>query len=130
MEVATAPPGFSPTLSTEGLLDSEVPEAVADYLIPVHAKALRDVARHANASALDVDLVVERWELVLTVTDDGSGIPQDVKLSGLANMRERAAGLAGEFVREVPPGGDTRLRWRVPLFGHAEVPTTSGDGPR
>jgi signal transduction histidine kinase len=53
--------------------------------------------------------------VVLTVTDDGNGIPGDVPFSGLHNLAERAADLGG--LLRVGPGitNGTRLEWRVPL---------------
>ncbi|MEU6510285.1 GAF domain-containing protein [Streptomyces sp. NPDC046942] len=117
LEAATAPLGFAPALRLEGLLDSEVPEAVADHLIPVLAEALSNCARHADASAVDVHLAVGRGELRLTVTDNGSGMPESVRRSGLANLENRATALSGRFTVEKPSGGGTRLRWNVPLLG-------------
>ena len=62
--------------------------------------------------AADVDLSVR-------VTDDGNGIPADVRRrSGLANLAERAGRLGGRL--RVSPadeaaGTGTLLEWRVPL---------------
>ena len=54
-------------------------------------------------------------ELVLTVADDGSGVPPDRAESGLRNARRRASGLGGsmELAPNQPRG--TVLTWRVPL---------------
>jgi len=54
-------------------------------------------------------------DLVLTVTDDGKGLPEGVAESGLGNMRLRAQRHNGEFSIESAPGEGTRLRWTVPV---------------
>jgi len=52
---------------------------------------------------------------VLTVSDDGSGLPDAPSESGLRNARRRAADLGGSL--ELSPGSPrgTTLVWRVPL---------------
>jgi two-component system, NarL family, sensor histidine kinase DevS len=55
---------------------------------------------------------------VLTVSDDGKGLGESTRRSGLANLKERAELLGGSFrVEPTEPstGRGTRLTWRVPL---------------
>ncbi|GGX88562.1 sensor histidine kinase [Streptomyces minutiscleroticus] len=107
--------GFAPALRIEGLVDTEVPEEVADHATAVLAEALSNAARHSGARAVDVRLRCSDGELTLTVTDDGRGVPDGVARSGLANMEDRAAALGGSLrIGERPEGGGTRLVWRVP----------------
>ncbi|MFI9366549.1 GAF domain-containing protein [Kitasatospora sp. NPDC053057] len=106
--------GFAPALRTEGLLDTRVPPDVADAVLAVLGEALSNVARHARASAAEVALSVGT-ELVLTVTDDGVGIPARGRRSGLLNLAERARQLKGELRVGTRPQGGTELVWRVPL---------------
>jgi signal transduction histidine kinase len=62
-----------------------------------------------------VEVEVTDHEVVLTVSDDGSGIPPDRAESGLRNVRRRASGLGGSMqLRANDPRG-TVLTWRVPL---------------
>ena len=49
-----------------------------------------NAARHAAASRVDVAVEV-RDELILKVSDDGAGMGQSTRRSGLANIAERAA---------------------------------------
>ena len=111
--------GFTPSVRLEGLVDTDVPESIADHMIAVVVEALSNAARHAEAGSVDLHLVVAGGELTLTVTDDGVGIPDGVARSGLKNIEERAAALGGSFAQDVPPGGGTRLTWCVPLPGVA-----------
>ncbi|WP_171165516.1 GAF domain-containing protein [Streptomyces sp. I05A-00742] len=118
--VAEAGPalGFAPSLRMEGLLDTQVPREAADDAVAVLAEALANVARHAGAGAVDVAVVNEGRELVLTVADDGVGIPDDGgRRSGLRNLAERAERHGGTLALSAPAGGGTLLEWRIRLDG-------------
>ncbi|MEU1423971.1 GAF domain-containing protein [Kitasatospora sp. NPDC005751] len=106
--------GFTPGLRMTGLLDVTVPTEAADGVIAVLEEALSNAARHADASTVDVTITAGT-ELALTVTDDGIGLPEGGRRSGLANLAERAAALGGSFTARGRPGGGTDLVWRVPL---------------
>ncbi|TMR36012.1 sensor histidine kinase, partial [Actinomadura geliboluensis] len=105
--------GFAPSVRLDGLLDTAVDDEIGEHLQAVVREALSNVARHARASqvtAIDVDDV-----LCLRVEDDGVGIPQGGRRSGLRNMSERAEKLGGSFTTEPRPDGGTILIWRIPL---------------
>jgi signal transduction histidine kinase len=106
--------GFTPGLRLTGLLDTRVPSGVADHLVSVLREALSNVARHAQATRADVELDVDA-ELVLRVVDDGLGLPDGGRRSGLQNMAQRANALNGTFYAGRAPVGGTELVWRVPL---------------
>ncbi|WP_153449514.1 GAF domain-containing sensor histidine kinase [Streptomyces smaragdinus] len=115
VEEAAQPLGFAPALRMEGFLDTDVPQHVAENALAVLAEALSNVARHAGARSADVSLVAARGTLTLTVTDDGCGLPEGGRRSGLRNMEERARGLAGSMTAGArPEGGGTCLVWTVP----------------
>ncbi|MET7463623.1 GAF domain-containing sensor histidine kinase [Nonomuraea sp. NPDC005501] len=107
--------GFMPGLRMEGQLDHRVPDEVADHLLAVLREALSNVVRHAKASRADVAVEVADDRLTLRVTDNGVGIADGGRRSGLRNMEERAAGLGGVFEVSSPEGGGARLRWSVPV---------------
>ncbi|MCG3042792.1 GAF domain-containing protein [Streptomyces sp. S1A] len=117
VEEAVGNLGFTPALRMEGLVDTDVPPAVADHVVAVLAEALSNVARHARAAVAEVSLVVADGSLTATVADDGVGIPEGGRRSGLVNLAERAEKLGGELLLERPPSGGSRLVWRVPLDG-------------
>ncbi|MFG3292914.1 GAF domain-containing protein [Streptomyces sp. NPDC048179] len=107
--------GFAPSLRMEGLLDTDVPKEIADHAVAVLSEALTNIARHARAHRAEVGLSTDGRELLLTVRDDGVGIPPDGRRSGLRNMAERAAELGGSLEWDSPAGGGTMLVWRVPI---------------
>jgi two-component system, NarL family, sensor histidine kinase DevS len=106
--------GFAPTLRLAGPLDSRVPGAIASQLLAALREALANVAKHAHASRVDV--AVEAGSgLVLTVRDNGVGLGETTRRSGLANITERAAESGGTMRVTAASGGGTALEWRVPL---------------
>ncbi|NED98530.1 GAF domain-containing protein [Phytoactinopolyspora alkaliphila] len=107
--------GFAPALEMEGLLDTTVSDDLAADVTAVLQESLSNVVRHSRASRVDVGVVVMDNELVLRVADNGVGLVQNGRRSGLANLAERAERRGGSF--DVGPGeqGGTLLRWRVPL---------------
>ncbi|MGC0318217.1 GAF domain-containing protein [Kitasatospora acidiphila] len=114
VERAAASLGFAPALRMTGLLDVAVPRAVAEDAVAVLQEALSNAARHARATAVEVTLAAGA-ELVLTITDNGVGLPEGGRRSGLANLAERAASHGGTFEAAALPQGGTKLCWRAPL---------------
>ncbi len=106
--------GFPPMLQLVGQLDDVVPDDVAGHLLGALREALSNVARHAGASKVDVSLRAGD-DVSLTVADNGSGLKDVSRRSGLANLEDRAIQLGGSMRVESAPGAGTSLSWRVPL---------------
>jgi signal transduction histidine kinase len=107
--------GFAPAVRLTGLVDTSVPEPVAENLLAVLREALSNAARHASATSAEVELDVGAF-LRLTVRDNGRGLPAaPARRSGLANLEARAAALGGALTMHTPVGGGTELTWEVPL---------------
>jgi signal transduction histidine kinase len=112
--------GFEPEVRFTGPIDRRVSEALSSELISTLREALANVARHAEAGRVEVELAVGD-DLHLRVLDDGVGVgpvggdggPSPGK--GLGNMESRAASLGGRFTIGTRPGGGTEVSWRVPL---------------
>ncbi|WP_369244170.1 GAF domain-containing sensor histidine kinase [Streptomyces sp. R41] len=116
LEQAAGGLGFTPALRMEGLIDVDVPGAIAEDAVAVVGEALTNVARHAAATAAEVALVVREGHLTLRVDDNGVGMETDGgRRSGLRNLAERAERLGGRLTVTTRQEGGTRLEWRVPL---------------
>ncbi|MEV1243422.1 GAF domain-containing protein [Nonomuraea sp. NPDC049750] len=107
--------GFMPGLRMEGQIDNQVPEPVAEHLLAVLREALSNLSRHSRAAKSDVSIEVDGNGLTLVVSDNGVGIGQGGRRSGLRNIEERAAQLGGSAKLDVPRQGGTRLTWTVPV---------------
>jgi signal transduction histidine kinase len=79
---------------------------------------LTNVARHADATQVDVRLGKENGNLILEVRDNGKGI-SDEQLSakrslGILGMRERVLLLGGTLTISGAPGEGTTVRVLIP----------------
>ena len=111
----SGPLGFAPSLTLSGALDEEIPSQIAEQALHALREALSNAARHADASRVDVT-VEAGADLVVVVSDNGSGMKDTSRRSGLANLAERARQLGGTMdVGPAAGAGGTELRWRVPL---------------
>jgi two-component system, NarL family, sensor histidine kinase DevS len=79
-------------------------------------EALTNVVKHAHASSAQVTVRSTDGEIVVEVSDDGTGFDPETATSGfgLAGMRERAY-LAGGTLEVSSTGDGTVLRARLPL---------------
>jgi len=90
----------------------------ATAIFRIFQETLANVARHADASQVEVRLAKEDGQLALEVHDNGNGIPEN-KLSigeslGILGMRERTMLLGGELTISGSPGNGTTVRVRIP----------------
>jgi signal transduction histidine kinase len=120
VEEMTAALGFAPSLRLVGPLDDQVPADVGEHLLRALREALSNAARHASASRVDVT-VETGSDLVLRVIDNGVGIGQGTRRSGLANLADRAEGLGGRMRVGAADGGGTVVDWRVPVARAAQA---------
>ena len=93
-------------------LDTAMDPDVADDVVAVVREGLANVARHAAATAVRVEVSAGPREVTVVVDDDGRGLPTTShRRSGLANLAERARRHGGRLeVRPRVPRG-TRLVW-------------------
>jgi signal transduction histidine kinase len=107
--------GFVPSLRFDGLIDTTVPDRISDQLVAVLREALSNAARHAEATHVEVVLAVNRDEVTLIVDDDGVGITDTGRRSGLRNMDVRAKASGGSLLLTNREPSGTHIEWRVPL---------------
>lgn len=111
----TAPLGFAPHISFSGLVDLAVSADLSDDVAAVVRETLTNVAKHAHATEVSVDVTVTPAGVSVTVTDNGVGLGTSSRRSGLGNLRARADARGGSF--EISPGlsGGTTAIWKVPI---------------
>lgn len=92
-----------------------VPDRLQIEIIATLREALSNVARHAQAHNVRVDVKVGK-RVDIEVVDDGVGLVNASSAgSGLRNLDSRARRLGGEFQISAGAAGGTVLHWTVPL---------------
>ncbi|MCX5391918.1 GAF domain-containing protein [Streptomyces sp. NPDC006482] len=124
INMAAVPLGFKPAHRFLGVIDSAVGELTGKNLIAALREALSNAFRHAEATRIEVvvDATVTLPDgsagVRLSVADDGIGIPEGGRRSGLRNLARRAESLGGASwcgpgIGE--DGGGTTVVWEAPL---------------
>jgi len=87
-------------------------------------EALANVARHAEATTVEIGLSASGGRVLLQVRDDGRGFPAEPLEAyerrghmGLAGMRERIGALGGSVRTQQAPGGGALVEVSVPVDG-------------
>ncbi|WP_313301185.1 sensor histidine kinase [Stenotrophomonas sp.] len=91
-----------------------MPVDVERGLALVLREAATNIARHAQATRVQVDFMLEERQLAMQIRDDGRGGVQ-AEGNGLCGMRERAMALGGQLSLQSPRGEGTVVTVRVPL---------------
>jgi signal transduction histidine kinase len=116
VETAKALPS-EPKVQFAGPVDTVVSDQVAGELLVSLRELLSNAARHAVASRVEVDVMVDGGGVTLTVRDDGVGLPSERSGQGrgLENLAARARRLGGTF--EIGPAAErgTVAVWHVPV---------------
>jgi len=103
--------------------DSTCPGRFADetetHLFRIAQEALTNIARHAEAKRVTIQLALEDRHIRLSIVDDGKGLPADESEAppslGMVGMRARARQCGGELsVTPAQPSG-VRIEAVVPL---------------
>ncbi len=85
----------------------------------IFQETLTNIIRHARATHVEVRLSKVDHELVLTVHDNGRGIPKEkiahARSIGIIGMRERAAEVGGKVTFLAPFGRGTTVTMRAPM---------------
>jgi signal transduction histidine kinase len=89
-------------------------EIAAYYAV---SEALANVAKHAHASAAEVEVTVGDGILRVDVRDDGRGGADFRGGSGLAGLKDRVEALGGRISLQSPAGAGTTLQIALPLDG-------------
>jgi signal transduction histidine kinase len=96
-------------------MEGRLPERVEVTAYYVVSEALTNVAKHANASAVEVDVDRDDGLVRLAIRDDGVGGADPVRGSGLIGLKDRVEGTGGTLHVESPPGQGTSLLVELPI---------------
>jgi PAS domain S-box-containing protein len=101
--------------------DAPFERSLATAIFRISQEALTNVARHGDATQVEIRLERAAGWLELEVADDGKGIPPEAITSpasiGLLGIRERARRLGGAATVSGAPSKGTVVSVRVPLGG-------------
>lgn len=102
----------------------DVDRELSTMLFRITQEALTNVARHSQATHVDVRMSTESDEFVLTVLDNGIGIPaeavHDSSSFGLLSIQERAAYFGGKAAFETVKIGGTLVVVKIPVRKEGE----------
>jgi PAS domain S-box-containing protein len=109
--------GIPCALDIDGAPDLQEPHATA--LFRIVQECLVNIAKHAQANAVQVRLTCADGEVHLSVEDDGIGFrpadPRKPQSLGVVGLRERTRLLRGTIALDSEPGKGTRVEARIPL---------------
>ena len=113
--------GFTPTVRTSGPLDTVVPDVLREQLLPVLREALSNVARHAHATRVEVEVVVDAGHAAAhRPRRRDRARPEGAPRAGCATRGDRAHLLGGDLELTPARPHGLVLHWRAPLERAAE----------
>ncbi|WP_374009233.1 GAF domain-containing sensor histidine kinase [Leifsonia sp. LS-T14] len=115
-EVGAALPAPA-TVSFSGPVDVVSQPELADDIAAFVREGLTNVVRHAGATSAAVSVAATADDISVTIADDGHGIRDTERRSGLSNLDARAKHRGGELTVDSGSHG-TRLSLRVPATGN------------
>jgi NarL family two-component system sensor histidine kinase LiaS len=100
--------------------DASLPLGIRQDLLRIAQEAISNAMRHAEPTAIDLSLRLDRTNLILKVTDNGCGMANTRRIRvgfGFANMRARVKSLNGSLnIRSARDRG-TSIVVTVPVGG-------------
>ncbi|MBI4001385.1 MAG: sensor histidine kinase [Nitrospira defluvii] len=105
---------------------SPVPTDLATCVYRIAQESLSNVARHAQASEVEVELICDEGMISLSIRDNGIGFDplqasQARERLGLLSMKERLRLVQGTLDVMTAPGRGTHVEVHVPFPGSAHV---------
>jgi two-component system NarL family sensor kinase len=110
-------------VTVDDRIDRHLPGPAMEATYRIAQEALRNVARHAQASAVSIRVSVDGDRLCLVVRDDGVGLPPGIGSElgkpnghlGLQSLTDAAHEVHGYLAISTAPGRGTEIRWEIPL---------------
>ena len=113
-----------PAIRFTGPVDLTVRDDLATDVVAVARELLSNATRHSHADHVSLEVAAQGGNVSVVVEDDGVGIDENARRSGLDNLRDRAAFRLGLF-EVVSSDAGTTVRWTAPTSSSS--PT---DSPR
>lgn len=96
------------------LPEQTVHSRVRHAVLHMVKECLQNVAKHARAKSVTLNIEITGNQLSITIIDDGTGLPESVSADsghdGLQNLRERTSSLDGSFTLQRGAAGGTEAR--------------------
>ncbi|MFQ5399503.1 MAG: histidine kinase [Anaerolineae bacterium] len=116
------PAGITMTMEANGMPD-QLPDEIRTILFRIAQEAISNVARHSQATHLNIDIFYEKDQISMSLRDDGKGFdPTAVSPDtdkhrgfGLAGMQERASLAGGQVTITSTPGMGTEVNVTIPI---------------
>jgi signal transduction histidine kinase len=96
-------------------IDRRLPDHVAVAAYYAVSEALANAAKHARASAVQIELAEDDAMVRLTVSDDGIGGADPAQGSGLIGLSDRIEAVGGTLEVTSPTAGGTTLLIKIPV---------------
>lgn len=93
----------------------DIPRSQQLALYRVAQEAMTNVVKHADATAVSIDVASDDSMVTIAVTDDGKGLGRSKPGRGRRGMAARAEALGGSFDVEPVPSGGTVVRCSLPV---------------
>jgi len=107
------------TVFQEPETELETNETIKTGLFRIFQESLTNVARHAAATRVKVNLVAKDGNIILRIEDDGKGFNKlqvhNKRTLGILGMKERTAMMGGTYDIDSNPGQGTIVVVSVPL---------------
>jgi len=104
------------------LLDRRLPDPVEVAAYYAVSEALTNAAKHAHATAAQVEVAEHDGVLHVRVCDNGRGGADFRHGTGLVGLRDRVEALGGHLRLHSPPGAGTTLQITLPLLASPRAP--------
>jgi|KBSSwiS6_1023812.scaffolds.fasta_scaffold01739_2 signal transduction histidine kinase len=103
--------------------DIQLEKSIATHIYRIYQEALTNIVRHAHANTVTTDLIVEKTQLILSISDNGKGfLSEEIKSKktlGLLGISERAILIKGQLAINSEAGKGTTITITVPLKTNA-----------
>lgn len=107
--------GIQVNINDHYMKNTRLSSEIEIALFRIAQEALNNVAKHANATRVDIELFEEGGNVMMAVTDNGVGFDTKSQSSrelqnwGVPLMQERARAINGEFLLRSVPGQGTQI---------------------